>query len=252
MKPKATGLWIFWRATLAEQFSHSIDEFFSYISLDNTGTYLNGYMLANADNKETGLVEMSYDGFVFYKQTLDQDDYTVTFSPGKMVSDPRYDREMVTHEHLMGINFPASYQIQIDLASQDNRPARRQQLKEQLPGVKDVESAKELITYTDSANPLSLFGRWDLGYGETPCPKQIPDGSIDSKVVSSSMVREFMNLTGHLDTSSSAKGFWMLYGTAKVKGSAFTWSKSSWSWAKLRDVPDCLDGLFTLIPLHLK
>ena len=49
-----------------------------------------------------------------------------------------------------------------DLSSY-NRPARRKQLKERLPGVKDVESAKQLITYTDPANPLSLFGRWDLG-----------------------------------------------------------------------------------------
>jgi hypothetical protein len=62
---KTNGLWIFWRAALAEQFSASIDDFFRYISLDNTGTNLNGYMLADANTNETGLVEMSYRCFVY-------------------------------------------------------------------------------------------------------------------------------------------------------------------------------------------
>ncbi len=252
-KTKTEGLWIFWRATLAEQFSRSIDEFFSAISLDNTGTYLNGYMLADAFTKETGLVEMSYNCFVFYKQAPGKD-YKVTTNPapGKTKWSTEYDKEMVTRDHLMGINFPASLQVRKDLGSTDNRPARRKQLRERLPGVKDVESAKQLITYTDPANPLSLFGRWDLGYGETDYPKQIPDGSIDSKAVSTSMVRAFKDLSGILDTSASNTGFWMLYGTAYVNGTPFIWSQSSWKWQKLRDVPDRLDGVFTLMPLNLK
>ena len=105
---------------------------------------------------------------------------------------------------------------------------------------------------TDPANPLSLFGRWDLGYGETSYPKQIPDGSIDSKVGSTSMVRSFMGLSGILDTSASNTGFWMLYGTPKVNGMPFIWSQSSWKWQKLRDVPDRIDGSFTLMPLYLR
>ena len=66
---KPLGLWIFWRAALAEQFSGSIDDFFDAISLDNTGTYLNGYMLVDANTGETGLVEMSYRCFVYYRST---------------------------------------------------------------------------------------------------------------------------------------------------------------------------------------
>ena len=62
---KPLGLWIFWRAALAEQFSGSITDFSNAISLDNTGTYLNGYMLVDAKTKETGLVEMSYRCFVY-------------------------------------------------------------------------------------------------------------------------------------------------------------------------------------------
>jgi hypothetical protein len=118
--------------------------------------------------------------------------------------------------------------------------------------VSDVATAKAVITHTDPANPLSIFGRWDLGYGQTSYPKQIPDGSTDSKVASTSMVRSFMGLSGILDTSSASTGFWMLYGTAKIDGTPFVWSQSSWKWQKLRDVPDRLDGSFTLMPLYLR
>lgn len=246
-----TGLWIFWRAALAEQFSGSLDDFFYYISLDNTGTYLNGYMLVDANTNETGLVEMSYRCFVYYRSTGGA--YTVTSqSLDGEVCLTDYDAEMVTPEYLMGINYPASLQVRADLQSTDNRPARRQQFHALLPGVTDVETAKAVIAYTDPLNPLSIFGRWDLGYGQTAYPKQIPDGAIDSKVASTAMARSFMGLSGILDASSSQTGFWMLFGTAKINGTPFIWSQSSWKWQTLRDVPDRLDGSFTLMPLHLR
>jgi hypothetical protein len=245
------GLWIFWRAALAEQFSGSITDFFNAISLDNTGTYLNGYMLVDANTNETGLVEMSYRCFVYYRSTGGP--YTVSSeSLDCNACSTDYDSEMVTADYLMGINYPASLQVRSDLQSTDNRPARRQQFKQLLPGVNDVETAKAVITYTDPANPLSIFGRWDLGYGETSYPKQIPDGSVDSKVGSTRMVRSFMGLSGILDTKSSATGFWMLYGTPYINGTPFIWSQSSWKWQTLRDVPDRVDGRFTLMPLYLR
>ncbi|MDD2321124.1 MAG: hypothetical protein PHO83_13850 [Geobacteraceae bacterium] len=248
---KPLGLWIFWRAALAEQFSASITDFFDAISLDNTGTYLNGYMLVDANTNETGLVEMSYRCFVYYRSTGGP--YTVSsmsLDGGACSTD--YDSEMVTADYLMGINYPASLQVRNDLQSTDNRPARRQQFKQLLPDVNDVESAKAVITYTDPANPLSIFGRWDLGYGETSYPKQIPDGAVDSKVGTTSMVRSFMGLSGDLSISSPTTGFWMLYGTPKVNGTPFIWSKSSWKWQTLRDVPDRIDGRFTLMHLYLR
>ncbi len=250
-KVKPDGLWTFWRAALAEQFSTSIDDFFAAISLDNTGTYLNGYMLVDAKNNQTGLVEMSYRCFVYYRSSGGDYNVTATSLDGGSCSTD-YDHEMITPDYLMGINFPASTQVAADLQSTDNRPARRRQFKALLPGVTDLEGAKGVITYTDPSNPLSLFGRWDLGYGETSYPKQIPDGSIDAKVASASMVRSFMGLSGVLDTSASNTGFWMLYGTPKVNGRPFIWSLSSWKWQKLRDVPDRLDGSFTLMPLYLR
>ena len=247
---KPDGLWIFWRAALAEQFSTSIDDFFRYISLDNSGTYLNGYMLVDAKNGETGLVEMSYRCFVYYRSNGGA--YTVTSkSVDGQPCSTQYDPEMVTPDYLMGINYPASIQVRMDLQSTDNRPARRRQFMKLLPGVVDIATAKAAITYTDPANPLSVYGRWDLGYGETDYPKIIPDGSIDAKVATTAMARSFMNLSGKLDMQSKATGFWMRYGTPIVNGAPFVWSQSSWKWQKRRDVPDRLDGTFTLMPLHM-
>jgi hypothetical protein len=248
---RVRDLWIFWRATLAEQFSASLDDFFAAISLDNTGSYLNGYMLADVKTNETGLVEMSYRCFAFYRSNGGPYTLTCKSMDGyPCVTD--YDKEMVTPDYLMGINFPASAQVRSDLQSTDNRPARKKQFKRLLPKVTDLEGAKKVITYTDPANPLSLFGRWDLGYGETPYPKQVPDGSVDAKAVDTGMVKAFMALKGELDVSSTATGFWMLYATPKINGKPFIWSQSSWSWQKLRDVPDVVDGNYILVPLYLR
>lgn len=250
-KAKQDGIWVFWRAALAEQFAASIGDFFDAMSIDETGTYMNGYMLADAKNGETGLIEMSYRCHVYYRSSGGA--YTVTSrSYDGEPCGTTFDATMVTPSYQMGINYPASYQVALDLDSTDNRPARHLQFNQLLPGVTDVEQAKAVITYIDPGNPLSIFGRWDLGYGQTPYPKQIPDGSVDAKAASTRMVRDFMALTGTLDTSSNATGFWMLFGTPKVAGVPFIWSQSSWSWQKLRDVPDRVDGEYTLMPLYLR
>lgn len=249
---RVEGLWIFWRAALAEQFAGSIDEFFDLISLDNTGTYLNGYMVVETNTRTSGLVEMSYRCFVYYRWNGHGYEVTHKCLDGKPCSDD-YDEEMVTPSYLMGINYPASIQVRQDLQSDDNRPARREQFKRFLPAVETLEEGKDLITYTDDpVNPLSIFGRWDLGYGRSPAPKQVPDGSVDAKIAATDMVRAFMNLSGGFEPASSATGFQMLYGTPWIKGKPFIWSQSSWYWQKLRDVPDCLVGSFTSLPLFLR
>ncbi len=248
---KPRGLWIFWRAAVAEQFAASITDFFNAISLDNTGTYQNGYMLVDANTQETGLVEMSYRCFIYYRSNGGPYEVSSLSMDGGFCS-TEYDTEMVTPDYLMGINYPASLQVRDDLQSADNRPERRVQFKKWLPKVTNLQIAKDVITYTDPNNPLSIFGRWDLGYGVTEYPKQIPDGALDAKVASTEMVRSFMGLSGILDTHSSATGFWMLYGTPYIKGKPFIWSESLWGWQPLRDVPDRLDGRFTLVPLYLR
>jgi hypothetical protein len=248
-EPKIASLWMFWRATLAEQFATTPDEFSRFVSLELSGTYMNGYMIVDAKTKEIGLVEMSYKSFVYYKPD-GKGGYTIITTPDGL--DKTYDEEMVQPDYLLGINYPASQQIRDDLKSQDNRPARKRQFLAQIGAVKDIESAKALITYTDPENPLSIFGRWDLGYGETPTPKTIPDGSLDAKASSASMTKEVFNLKGVLDTGSSYKAFWMKYGTPVVNGKPFIWSESQWKGQKLRDVPDVVDGQWTLLNGYIR
>lgn len=248
-EPRITALWMFWRAALAEQFAASLDEFYDYLSLEASGTYMNGYLLVDTKTREIGLVEMSYKSFVYFKPD-GRGGYAVLTKPDGLSKE--YDPELLQPEYILGINYPVSHQIVEDLRAQDNRPARRRQFLEKIGGVRDIESAKALITYTDPANPLSIYGRWDLGYGETPSPKTVPDGSIDAKAVSASMTDHVRNLRGVYDLDSPHRAFWMRYGTPHVNGKPFIWSESAWQGQKLRDVPDAVDGKFTLLPAHIR
>jgi hypothetical protein len=248
-EPKIDALWMFWRAALAEQFAKSIDEYFNYVSLEPSGTYMNGYMLIDAKTKEIGLVEMSYKNFILFKPDGKGGIAVVTKPDGL---NKAYDQEMVQPDYILGINYPASEQIRDDLKAVDTRPARKRQFLAQIGSVTDIESAKALITYTDPQNPLSIFGRWDLGYGETPTPKTVPDGSIDAKAISVVMIKGVFNLKGVLDTKSTVKTFWMKFGTAYIDGKPFIWSESQWKGWELRLVPDRIDGDFTLLNAYIK
>jgi hypothetical protein len=245
---RVDALWSFWRAAAAEQFASSIEEFFEYISIDTSGTYMNGYMVVDAKSGDLGLVEISHQSFIFFFPH--EQGYRVESKPEGRNLD--YDRELVTESYILGINYPASYQIRDDLQAADNRPARRRQFLEMIDSVVDVETAKELITYTEPGNPLSIYGRWDLGYGETDSPKTIPDGSIDAKAVLASAALELMSFEGRFDHLSTNKSFWMRYGTPHVEGEPFTWSSSQWGNQKLRHVPDRVDGAFNLLNLYLE
>ena len=44
----------------------------------------------------------------------------------------------------------------------------------------------------------------------------------------------------------------MLYQTPRMNGKPFIWSQSPWPSQKLRDVPDRLEGTFTLTPLRIR
>ena len=248
-EPKTRALWMFWRAALAEEFASSLDEFFFYLSLEPSGTYMNGYMVVDNKTREIGLVEMSYRSFVYFRPD-GNNGYSVITKPVGLSRE--YDTELLRPDYILGINYPASRQIIDDLKAADNRPARKRQFLQKIGSVTDIESAKSLITYTDPANPLSIYGRWDLGYGETPSPKTVPDGSIDAKAVSASMTDYVRNLKGIYDPGSPNKAFWMKYGTPHVNGKPFIWSESAWKGQKLRDVPNTVDGTFTLLNTYIR
>lgn len=245
---KLNSLWSFWRSSMAEQFSSSITEFHDFIAMDLSGTYMNGYMVVDAKTDEIALIEISQQSVVLFVpgnenpliKTIPED------------ASKAYDTDLLSTDYILGVNYPVSMQIREDLKAIENRPARRRQFREKIAQAIDLSSAKDLITYTDPQNPLSIFGRWDLGYGETPKPKIIPDGAIDAKVASSKDALKCMKLKGELDEKTTNKGFWMKYGTAHIAGEPFIWSKSLWKDQKLRSVPDRVDGDFHLINTYIK
>lgn len=248
---KTKGIWLCWRAAVAEMFSKSIKDFYRHVSIDNTGTYLNGYMLMDAKNGETGLVEMSYERFVLF--TSKGGDYKVIDSVDGKTTPFEYDTELLNKEHIFGINFPISYKVKWDLESTDNRPTRRIQFSKLIDSVENVETAKDLITHIDNNDPLSIYGRWDLGKGTTAYPKTIPDGAVDSKAFSVKEVAKILKeCKFQPDESGGMESFWMVYGTSKIDGKPFIWSESQWKDVPLEYVPDRLEGQWERMKMFMK
>ena len=247
---KTNRLWMFWRETLAAQFADSMDSFFAFLSLEASGTYMNAYMVVDANENKIGLIEMSYDTFFYFKPN-DSGGYDIITN--KQGISTEYDKEMLQPEYILGFNYPASIYLREELKAIENRPARRYQLLSMIHTVTDIEKAKDLITYTfDPDEPLSIFGRWDLGYGWTPTPRIMPEGSIDAKVTSSSMTSYVSELQGILDIDSPHKAFWMKFGTPIIDGKPFIWSESIWKDQKLRNVPDVVDDHFYFLNLNIR
>ena len=194
---------------------------------------------ANLNTREIGLVEMSYKNFVYYKSD-GSGGYATRTKPEGLSAD--YDTQLIQPDVIIGVNFPASLLIRDELKSIENRPMRRQQFLELMGTVTDTAAARSLITYTAPDEPLSIYGRWDLGLGTTPTPKTIPEGSIDAKVVSSTEARAALSLMGELGGEKEQPLFWMKYGTPVFKGKPFIWSQSRWPTQKLRQVPDVVTG----------
>lgn len=262
-KPKVNAIWLCWRAAVAEMYAKNIDEFYEYISIDNSGTYLNGYMVIDSKTDEVALIEMSYKRFV--KFLSDGKSLTVSEKVDggaeQPVPESEYDHELITPEYVLGVNFPVSNAVAADLQSTDNRPMRRVQFKERMGSVQTIKDAKALITYvgkdaSGKQEPLSIFGRWDLGYGTTEYPKTVPDGSVDAKACSVKKVCELLSgLTYMPDAEGGKTSFWMRFGTPMIDDKPFVWNESAWHqyWDKDRScVPNQLDGKWHETKLFMK
>ncbi|RIK09553.1 MAG: hypothetical protein DCC49_05865 [Acidobacteria bacterium] len=244
-EPKVEALWMLWRGALAEQFAATLDEFFELTSLEGSGTYMNGYGLIDMKTQEIGLVEMTWKDFILFKSNKTGGYDTRTKPEGLPTG---YDHELIQPDVILGVNFPASLYVREQIQSIENRPMRRQQFLARMDTVTDVASAQALITYTAPGEPLSIYGRWDLGFGTTPKPKTIPEGSVDAKVVTASRAKASIPKAPGLTSSQTQPFFWMKYGTPVFEpppaggGKPFIWSESQWSNQKLRQVPDVVTG----------
>ena len=212
---------------------------------------MNSYMIVDTKTDEIGLVEMSWDTTVYFKpDSTVEGGYQVITTPEEGVS-KAYDPLMLQPDYILGFNYGVSLHIRDQLKSVNNRPARQWQLLAQIYDVTDIEITKDLITFTDPYNPLSIYGRWDLGYGWTPTPRTVPDGSVDAKAAAASMFSSLSDLKGVLNVNSANTAFWMKFGTPEVNGKPFIWSESQWHTQKLRDVPDVVAGDYHLFKTHI-
>ena len=254
-KTKIDGIFLAYRSAAAEQFSHTIREFYDYCKLDNTGTYLNGYHLVDANTGEIGLLDMSYNRFVLF--VCDGKDVKLTDSTGYVPTHLDYDHHLITPTHVFGVNQPVSWWVGYELESMNLRPMRRNQLWARIDTIQDIETAKDLITYTEDREPLSVYGRWDLGYGTTEMARMRPDGSVDAKAGSAELIRQTLkNLSRVPDINGTKTSFWMKFGTAHVQQLPFIWSQSPWASMKQDEsvdfVPDALDGRWNLVKMFMK
>ncbi len=252
---KALGLWLTWRAAAAEMFARSIDEFYDYVKMDNTGTYLNAYMLVDAYRGEFGMIDMSYARFALFKS--DGKQLTVNDSTGYEPNFLDWDRHMVTETHVLGCNIPSYKRIWRELQTIDGAPKRRYQLWRNIANVHDMESAKALVTYNESLEPISIAGRWDKNMGTSEFLRYQPHGSIDAKAFSTARIREVLeSLSMKPSIDGKKTSFEMKFGSPYIDGSPFIWSESRWARFKLPEeedcIPDAIDGAWNPVKMFME
>lgn len=252
---KTLGLWLTWRAAAAEAFATSIDDFYDYVSLDNTGTYLNAYMLVDAYRGEFGLIDMSYARFALFKG--DGKNLTVKDSTGYEPNFLDYDSHMISPSHVLGCNIPIYKRIWRELQTIDGAPKRRYQLYRHIGSVRTMDDAKHLITYNGDLEPISIAGRWDKNYGTSEFLRYQPHGSIDSKVFGTEEIKQVLASLSMKPSKDGAKtSFWMRFGSVKLDGTPFIWSDSIWAKFKQPEevdfIPDAIDGAWNRVKLFME
>lgn len=252
---KTLGLWLTWRAATAEAFATSIDDFYDYVSLDNTGTYLNAYMLVDAYRGEFGLIDMSYARFALFKG--DGKNLTVKDSTGYEPNFLDYDSHMISPSHVLGCNIPIYKRIWRELQTIDGAPKRRYQLYRHIGSVRTMDDAKHLITYNGDLEPISIAGRWDKNYGTSEFLRYQPHGSIDAKVFGTEEIKQVLASLSMKPSKDGAKtSFWMRFGSVKLDGTPFIWSDSIWAKFKQPEevdfIPDAIDGAWNRVKLFME
>lgn len=252
---KVEGVWMTWRAAAAESFARSIEEFYDYLTIDNTGTYLNTYMVVDAYRNKFGVVDMSYARFALLR--CDGQTVEVSDSTGYEPTFLDWDNHMVSPTHILGCNVPVYKRIGRDLMFIDGAPKRRYQLYRAIGNVDSMDAAKALITYNESLEPISIAGRWDKNYGTSEFLRYQPHGAIDAKAFGTAEIREVLSsLSFQPDINGEKTSFWMKFGAPYIDGTPFSWSGSIWAKFKLPEevdyIPDTIDGRWNKVKMFMK
>ena len=201
------------------------------------------------------MIDMSYARFALFKG--DGTNLTVKDSTGYVPTFLDYDHHMVSPQHVLGCNNPSYKRIWRELQTIDGAPKRRFQLYRNLPNVHDMESAKALVTFNSSLEPISIAGRWDKNYGTSEFLRYQPHGSIDAKAFSTAEIRRVLSsLSMKPSKDGKATSFWMKFGSAYIDGTPFIWSQSVWAKFKLPEevdcIPDAIDGRWNPVKLFME
>ena len=255
VKPKVEGIFLTWRSSAAEHYSKSVEEFYDYLKMDNTGTYLSAYMVVDAYKGEFGMIDMSYERFALFKS--DGSKLSVVDSTGYEPNFLDWDHHMVTESYVLGCNYPIYKRIFRELKTIDGAPKRRYQLFRNIPNVNNMEDVKALITFNSSQEPISIAGRWDLGYGTSEFIRYQPHAAIDGKAFSTEEIKKVLaSLSMKPCKNGQQTSFWMKYGTPYIDGKPFVWSLSK--WAKFKDpeevdfIPDAIDGRWNKVKMFME
>ncbi len=250
-RPRILALWSFWRAALAEFHATSLADFFDYISLEASGTYMNGYQIADVRTRQFGLVEMDEERFVFFRP-LASGGYDLECRPA--CEELRYDRTMLTDEYAIGFNLPVSLAVREALNyppdAEDQDPVRYAQFRDRIRTVQDLATARDLITCFDPAFPRSIYSRRDL---DPDRPE--PGGSVDAKVVSASMLLPYLERSGTLEPDfweGRSDGCWMKFGPPSRDTGPFVWSESPWMDWRHDLLPDRMEGPWEIYFSHVQ
>lgn len=252
---KTLGVWLTWRAAAAEAFAKSVDDFYNYLKIDNTGTYLSAYMVVDAYKEEFGMIDMSYARFALFKG--DGTNLTVIDSTGYQPNFLDYDHHMATPTHILGCNDPVYKRIWRELETIDGAPKRRYQLYRNMPNVRTMDDVKNLVTYNESLEPISIAGRWDKNYGTSEFIRYQPHGSIDAKAFGTDEIKKVLaNLSMKPSINGKKTSFWMKFGSPYIDGLPFIWSDSIWAKFKLPEevdfIPDAIDGQWNPVKMFME
>ena len=134
---------------------------------------------------------------------------------------------------------------------------RRNQLWARLGTVTDVETAKDLITYTEDREPLSIYGRWGSrirhhGDAENTSRRFGRRQGLHNRTDQETLA----SLSRKPSITGDKRSFWMKYGTAHVQQTPFIWSASQFADMKMPEeqdcVPDALDGRWNRVKMFME
>ena len=123
-------------------------------------------MLVDAYRGEFGMIDMSYARFALQGRRLEAHRGRLHRLRAHILD---WDHHMVTEDHVLGCNIPC-IQAHMARAPAHTVPLATLPASRNIANVRDIDTAKALITYQREPEPISIAGRWDLNRAHRSSP----------------------------------------------------------------------------------